>query len=121
LREHFRPEFLNRVDEVILFHSLGREHLRTIVELQLGLLSERVSDRAGLALEWTPAALELLADRGYEPAYGARPLKRLIQRAVENPMAMGVLEGRYREGDTTLLDRQGEELVLTARTLTRAA
>ena len=121
LREHFRPEFLNRVDEVILFHSLGREHLRTIVELQLGLLSERVSDRAGLALEWTPAALELLADRGYEPAYGARPLKRLIQRAVENPMAMGVLEGRFREGDTTLLDRQGEELVLTARTLTRAA
>jgi ATP-dependent Clp protease ATP-binding subunit ClpB len=110
LREHFRPEFLNRIDEIVVFESLTREQLGEIVELQLGRLRERLAER-GIELELTPAAKEFLAEQGWDPAYGARPLKRAIQRHVENPLALRLLEGDIGEGDTILVDARDGELV----------
>ena len=98
LRDRFRPEFLNRVDEVVVFEELTREQLADIVELQLARLRERLAERR-LALEVTDAAKELIAEEGWDPAYGARPLKRAIQRLVENPLALRLLEGDFLEGD----------------------
>jgi ATP-dependent Clp protease ATP-binding subunit ClpB len=110
LRGFFRPEFLNRVDEVVEFHPLSREQLGTIVELQLGRLRERLAERS-LALELTDAAKEVLAEAGWDPTYGARPLKRAIQRMLENPLALRLLEGEFEEGDTIRVDEQDGELV----------
>ncbi|HXF98154.1 MAG TPA: ATP-dependent chaperone ClpB [Gaiellaceae bacterium] len=110
LRERFRPEFLNRIDEVIVFKSLTREQLAEIVELQLRRLRERLAERK-IGLELTDAAKEALADAGWDPAYGARPLKRAIQRLVENPLARALLEGRFSEGDAVLVDARNGELV----------
>jgi ATP-dependent Clp protease ATP-binding subunit ClpB len=112
LRDHFRPEFLNRVDEIVLFGRLGREQLHEIVRLQAERLRQRLEAR-GVALEITPAAADLLAREGYDPAYGARPLKRLVQRRVENPLAQRMLAGEIREGDRLLVDAQGDDLVFT--------
>ena len=109
LKAHFRPEFLNRVDEVIIFHQLNREHLRQIVDLQLGRLKERLAERH-IEVELTEAARELLVDRGYDPVYGARPLKRTIQRLVLDPLAMKVLAGEFKEGDRVVVDVEGEQL-----------
>jgi ATP-dependent Clp protease ATP-binding subunit ClpB len=109
LRDHFRPEFLNRVDEVVVFEALTKEQLAEIVELQLGRLRERLAERR-IALEVTDAAKELLAEEGWDPAYGARPLKRAIQRLVENPLALELLEGRFAEGDTVRIDGSDGEL-----------
>ncbi|RLC68498.1 MAG: type VI secretion system ATPase TssH, partial [Chloroflexi bacterium] len=109
LKAHFRPEFLNRVDEVIIFHQLNREHLRQIVDLQLGRLKERLAERH-IEVELTEAARELLVDRGYDPVYGARPLKRTIQRLVLDPLAMKVLAGEFKEGDRVVVDADGEQL-----------
>jgi ATP-dependent Clp protease ATP-binding subunit ClpB len=111
LRAAFRPEFLNRVDDIILFSRLDRAQLRQIVEIQLASLRERLSQR-GLALQITAAALDLLADEGYDPTYGARPLKRVIQRRLQDPIAMAILEGRFREGATIDVDVEGGELVI---------
>jgi len=110
MREHFRPEFLNRIDEIVVFRALGREQLAAIVELQLERLRDRLSGR-GLSLELTDAAKEALAEAGWDPAYGARPLKRAIQRLVENPLALRLLEGEFAEGDTIRVDAQEGELV----------
>ncbi|HEY6112710.1 MAG TPA: ATP-dependent Clp protease ATP-binding subunit ClpC, partial [Gaiellaceae bacterium] len=110
LRDRFRPEFLNRVDEVVSFDALTREQLADIVELQLARLRERLAERQ-LSLEVTDAAKELLAEEGWDPAYGARPLKRAIQRLVENPLALELLEGRFAEGDTVRASAEGSELV----------
>jgi ATP-dependent Clp protease ATP-binding subunit ClpB len=108
LRDRFRPEFLNRVDEVVVFEALTREQLADIVELQLARLRERLAERQ-LSLEVTDEAKELLAEEGWDPAYGARPLKRAIQRLVENPLALELLEGRFAEGDTVRVEaREGE-------------
>ncbi len=112
LREHFRPEFLNRIDEVIEFRSLSREELRRIVDLQLRRLAARLAQR-DLALEVTDAARDVLLEAGWDPAYGARPLKRAIQRLVENPLAKKLLERELAEGDTVLVDAESGELVLT--------
>ncbi|MFN2317294.1 MAG: ATP-dependent chaperone ClpB [Gemmatimonadales bacterium] len=109
LRNHFRPEFLNRVDDIVVFRPLTREDLSRIVELQLARLRQMVTDR-GLTLEVTPEAMEWLATQGYDPVYGARPLKRVIQRMVQNPLALALLEGTYVEGDTVRVVRQGETL-----------
>jgi ATP-dependent Clp protease ATP-binding subunit ClpB len=109
LREFFRPEFLNRVDEVVEFQALTREQLSEIVELQLERLRARLAER-GLDLELTPDAKELVAEAGWDPAYGARPLKRAIQRLVENPLAKRLLEGEFADGDTVLVDADGEGL-----------
>ncbi len=111
LRDAFRPEFLNRIDDVILFSRLGREQLRQIVEIQLGALRDRLAARK-LTLDITPAALDLLAEEGYDPVYGARPLKRVIQRRLQDPIAMAILEGRFREGDVISADVAGGELVI---------
>ena len=110
LRDRFRPEFLNRVDEVVSFDALTREQLADIVELQLARLRERLAERQ-LSLEVTDAAKELLAEEGWDPAYGARPLKRAIQRLVENPLALELLEGRFAEGDTVRANAEEGELV----------
>jgi len=110
LREFFRPEFLNRVDEIVEFHPLSREQLGTIVELQLARLRERLAERS-LALELTDDAKEVLAEAGWDPTYGARPLKRAIQRMLENPLALRLLEGEFEEGDTIRVDEQDGELV----------
>jgi ATP-dependent Clp protease ATP-binding subunit ClpB len=110
LRDRFRPEFLNRVDEIVTFEPLTREQLGEIVELQLARLRARLADRR-IELEVTDAAKELLAEEGWDPAYGARPLKRAIQRLVENPLALELLEGRFAEGETIRADAGDGELV----------
>jgi ATP-dependent Clp protease ATP-binding subunit ClpB len=110
LRDRFRPEFLNRVDEIVTFEPLTREQLGEIVELQLARLRARLAERR-IDLEVTDAAKELLAEEGWDPAYGARPLKRAIQRQVENPLALELLEGRFAEGDTIRANAGDGELV----------
>ncbi len=109
LREQFRPEFLNRIDEVIVYHPLGMEQIGGIVDLQLEGLKQRLAARR-IGLELTDSAKLLLAERGYDPAYGARPLKRAIQHHIVDTLAMRVLAGEYREGDTVLVDVQDGEL-----------
>jgi ATP-dependent Clp protease ATP-binding subunit ClpB len=109
LRDHFRPEFLNRVDEIVVFSRLDREQLAEIVELQVARLRRRLDER-GVELELTDAAAELLAREGYDPAYGARPLKRLVQRRIENPLAQRILAGEVRDGDRVVVDAEGDEL-----------
>jgi ATP-dependent Clp protease ATP-binding subunit ClpB len=111
VRAHFRPEFLNRVDELILFNRLDRPQLRRIVQIQLRSLRERLAARK-LSLEISEAAVDLLAREGYDPVYGARPLKRLIQRRLQDPVAMAILEGRFREGDTVTVDAAGDAVVI---------
>jgi ATP-dependent Clp protease ATP-binding subunit ClpB len=113
LRQAFRPEFLNRVDDIILFSRLDRAQLRQIVEIQLRALVQRLEERK-ITLRLTPAALDQLADEGYDPTYGARPLKRVIQRRLQDPIAMAILDGRFREGSTVDADVENGELVLHA-------
>jgi len=113
LREHFRPEFLNRVDEVIVFETLGRQELGRIVELQLDKLAQRLADRH-ITVEFTEPAKQLLIDEGYDPVYGARPLKRTIQRRVLDPLALQVLEGRFRDGDHVVVGINDGQLSFTA-------
>jgi ATP-dependent Clp protease ATP-binding subunit ClpB len=115
LRERFRPEFLNRIDEVIVFTPLTREQLGQIVELQVRQLAQRLAQR-GLGIELAPAAEELVADAGWDPSYGARPLKRALQRLVENPLARKLLEGEFSEGDTVLVDARDGELAFEKAT-----
>jgi ATP-dependent Clp protease ATP-binding subunit ClpB len=110
LRGRFRPEFLNRVDEIVEFKALSREQIGEIVELQLTRLRARLAER-GIVLELTDAAKDVLAEAGWDPAYGARPLKRAIQRLVENPLALRLLEGDFADGDTVRLEADGDELV----------
>jgi ATP-dependent Clp protease ATP-binding subunit ClpB len=110
LRDVFRPEFLNRIDEIVEFHPLSREQLGSIVELQLARLRVRLAAR-GLSLELTDEAKELLAEAGWDPTYGARPLKRAIQRLLENPLALRLLEGEFEESDTIRVDARDGELV----------
>jgi ATP-dependent Clp protease ATP-binding subunit ClpB len=117
MRRHFRPEFLNRVDETIVFHALTEEHLKQIVEIQLGHLRARLADRH-IGLELTEAARTHLVRSGYDPAYGARPLKRAIQREVETPLARRVLEGKVRDGQTVDVDAKRGELAFAPRTAT---
>ncbi|HJK89774.1 MAG TPA: ATP-dependent chaperone ClpB [Polyangiaceae bacterium LLY-WYZ-15_(1-7)] len=109
LKASFRPEFLNRLDETILFHRLDRKQLRQIVEVQLSRFAKRLEERE-LGLEVTDAAKDYLANAGYDPAYGARPLKRSIQKFLENPLAQEILAGRYAPGDTVLVDAASGEL-----------
>ena len=109
LEANFKPEFLNRIDEVIVFRPLGKETILKIVDLQLDLLRSRLAARK-IGIVASPEAAALLAERGYDPVYGARPLKRTIQRDVQNPLAMKILAGEYGEGDTVVLgvDKKGE-------------
>ena len=112
LQAHFRPEFLNRIDEIVVFHPLGREHLSAIVDIQLRRV-RRMLEEKGFHLEVTDAAREFLADVGYDPNFGARPLKRAIQRELQDPLALKILSGDFEEGDTIKVDRGKDELVFT--------
>jgi ATP-dependent Clp protease ATP-binding subunit ClpB len=103
LRAHFKPEFLNRIDEIIIFHGLTREHLKAIIEIQIENLKKRLAERK-IEIQLTDRAKELLAEVGYDPTYGARPLKRAIQNLIQNPLAMKVLEGTFSEGDKIIVD-----------------
>ncbi len=119
VRMHFRPEFLNRIDETVVFQALGPDELRRIVEIQLRLLGRRLAER-DIAIDVTAAAAAYLARTGYDPAFGARPLKRLIQREIENPLALKLLEGEFRDGQQIIVDLaadpagQNEQLVFRA-------
>ncbi len=113
VRKHLRPEFLNRIDDILVFSRLGEEDLRQIVELQFTRLADRIESR-GITLELSDGATDWLAAEGYDPAYGARPIKRLIQTAVVNPLAIGLLEGRFRDGQTVRVDSDGEGILLSA-------
>jgi ATP-dependent Clp protease ATP-binding subunit ClpB len=109
MRSHFRPEFLNRVDEFIIFHSLQKSELRNIVRLQVARLEQRLQDRK-MALRLSDAALDFLAEVGYDPVYGARPLKRAIQRELETAIAKAILRGEFTDGDTIYVDVENERL-----------
>jgi ATP-dependent Clp protease ATP-binding subunit ClpB len=106
---HFKPEFINRLDDIVQFHPLDREHLNEIVDLQVGRVLQRVRER-GIEVELTDAAKELLGDLGYDPTYGARPLKRVIQKRLVDRLAMDILKGTFREGDTVHVDAEDGEL-----------
>ena len=108
VRKHFRPEFLNRIDDILVFSRLDKDDLRQIVRLQFAKLADRIESR-GITLELSDGAVAWLSTEGYDPAYGARPLKRLLQTAVVDPLAVGLLEGRFRNGDTVRVasDRRG--------------
>jgi ATP-dependent Clp protease ATP-binding subunit ClpB len=114
LREVFRPEFLNRVDEIVQFHSLSREQIGEIVVQQLGRLRTRLAER-GLSIELSDDATAAIVEAGWDPAYGARPLKRAIQRLLENPLALQLLEGGFADGDTIRVDARDGELVFERR------
>jgi len=103
LRQTLRPEFLNRIDEIVIFKPLGREEIESIVKIQVRHLAKRLADKR-ITLELTPAAEEVLAREGYDPVYGARPLKRTIQRLVQDPLALQILNGSFVEGDTVVVD-----------------
>jgi ATP-dependent Clp protease ATP-binding subunit ClpB len=120
MREFFRPEFLNRIDEIVEFSALSRDQLSHIVELQLGRLRERLAER-GLSLALSGEAKETIAEAGWDPAYGARPLKRAIQRLLENPLAIRLLEGDFGEGDTIRVDAQNGDLVFAKAAAAEAA
>jgi ATP-dependent Clp protease ATP-binding subunit ClpB len=109
LRQQFRPEFLNRIDEIVLFHGLTREHLKEIVDIQMRQLDKLLADRH-LEIDLTEAARAFLAKEGYDPAYGARPLKRVIQREVQDPLALRLLQGDFGEGDRVRVDALNGQL-----------
>ncbi len=106
---HFRPEFLNRVDDAVVFHPLTRDQIMDIARIQLRILQDRVKE-ADICIQFDDNAVEFLTDVGYDPVYGARPLKRAIQRHVENPLAQEILAGQYKAGDKVIVGREGEEL-----------
>jgi ATP-dependent Clp protease ATP-binding subunit ClpB len=109
LRESFKPEFLNRIDETIIFNNLGRDQIAAIVDIQLKRLRKNLANRK-LSLELTERAKALIAEKGYDPVYGARPLKRTIQRLIQDPLAVKILGGEFKEGDRVKVDVDGEEL-----------
>ena len=114
LRQHFRPEFLNRIDDIIFFHALGRADIRKIIDIQLASLIRRLDERK-LTVELSDRARDLIVDEGYDPVYGARPLKRTLQRRLLDPLALAVVEGRFGEGDTISVDAGDEGLVLNKK------
>ena len=113
LRQHFRPEFLNRIDETVIFHSLTKENLSAIVEIQIGNLSRRLAERH-ISIEVTKAAKSLLGELGYDPSFGARPLKRLIQQKIENGLAGRILRGEVHEGEHVVIDAKGKTFMFRA-------
>jgi ATP-dependent Clp protease ATP-binding subunit ClpB len=110
LRSTFRPEFLNRIDETIIFNSLGPEEIKKIVDIQSSLISTRLKERK-IILKLTDEAKEFLAQTGFDPVYGARPLKRAIQHLVQDPLAMKILDGSIHDGDQITIDAKAGELI----------
>jgi ATP-dependent Clp protease ATP-binding subunit ClpB len=114
LQRHFRPEFINRIDDIIVFHALTREHIGQIIDVQLRRLEKRLEAKR-IKLELDAAAKNLLAEHGYDPAYGARPLKRAIQRLLLDPLTMEILEGRVHEGATVRVSAENGAITLHER------
>jgi ATP-dependent Clp protease ATP-binding subunit ClpB len=112
---HFRPEFLNRIDDMVVFHPLTQEQIGEIVGIQLKFLTRRLAER-DMHLELTAVAVAKLAEAGYDPVYGARPLKRAIQQRVENPLAQEILQGSLAPGDTVTVDVEDDQIVILKAT-----
>ena len=110
LRQAFKPEFLNRVDEIVIFNNLGRGEIKAIVDIQLRRLTKMLAERK-IILEVTDGAKTFLAENGYDPVYGARPLKRTIQKLIQDPLAMRILQGEFKDGDKIKIDADGKQLV----------
>ena len=119
MKKTFRPEFLNRLDEIIVFHELTEEQLRSIVDLMVNDLQKRLAERK-LAIEVTDTAKSWLAKEGFDPVYGARPLRRAIERYVENTLSTKIVRGEFNEGDTVIVDHGEDGLIFTAREATEA-
>jgi ATP-dependent Clp protease ATP-binding subunit ClpB len=120
VKTHFRPEFVNRIDEIVVFHALGEEHIKSIAKIQLNVLKSRLA-KMDYALEISDAALSELAKVGFDPVYGARPLKRAIQSEIENPLAKAILEGRFAPKDTIAVDYRGGKMAFETKKSVRAA
>ena len=120
VRAHFRPEFLNRVDEIILFHRLKREQMGHIVDIQFAHLRKLLEERK-IALALDGKARDWLADKGYDPAYGARPLKRVIQKSVQDPLAELILSGRIKDGETVKISSGRDGLIFNGASVAAAA
>ncbi|HLF23040.1 MAG TPA: type VI secretion system ATPase TssH, partial [Burkholderiales bacterium] len=118
--QHFRPEFVNRIDDMVVFHPLGREQLHRIAVLQVQYLRERLKSR-DMDLELSASALDRLAQAGFDPVFGARPLKRAIQQSIENPLAQEILAGKFGPKDVILVDAAADRLVFKKKVLTRKA
>ena len=116
LRSHFRPEFLNRIDDLIIFHTLNRNELSQIVNIQIKRIEQLLADQK-IKIELSPTAQAHLAEAGYDPVYGARPLKRAIQRELQNPIATKILENTFLEGDTILVDSDNGSLTFSKKAL----
>lgn len=112
VRNAFRPEFINRLDEIVVFHALAREQIRAIAGIQIGYLQQRLAEQE-MGLEVTDAALDHLGKAGFDPVYGARPLKRAIRQQLENPLAQEILGGRFGGGDTIRVDVTAEGLTFS--------
>ena len=112
--QHFRPEFVNRIDEPVVFRPLSRDNIRKICAIQVNQLAKRLNNR-GLSLDITDAALDKIGDAGFDPVYGARPLKRAIQELLENPLAENILRGDYTVNTIIHVDLSGDELVFSKR------
>jgi ATP-dependent Clp protease ATP-binding subunit ClpB len=122
VKTHFRPEFVNRIDEIVVFHALDEKHIKSIARIQLGYLEKRLAAME-MKLEVSDAALKEIAGVGFDPLYGARPLKRAIQAQIENPLAMAILEGRFAAKDTVKVDARKGAIVFAkadAQTPTKA-
>jgi ATP-dependent Clp protease ATP-binding subunit ClpB len=111
---HFRPEFINRIDETVVFHPLGREQIRSITNIQVGYMRKRLLERH-MDIEFTEAALDIIGEAGFDPVYGARPLKRAIQHRVENPLAQKILAGDFEAEDVIVVDAEGEDIVFSKK------
>jgi len=110
----FKPEFINRIDEIIVFHSLNKEHIKKIVSIMTASISKRSKDQMNITIEASDAAIEHLAEAGFDPKYGARPLRRAIQTNIEDKLAEAILAGTIKEGDTVRVDFLDNEIVLQA-------
>jgi ATP-dependent Clp protease ATP-binding subunit ClpB len=109
VRNHFRPEFINRIDEIVVFHALDEKNIGAIAKVQLKVLEDRLA-KMDMGLRISDQALQKIADAGFDPVYGARPLKRAIQQQIENPLSKAILEGRFGPKDTIVADVDGSEL-----------
>src|SRR6185312_4149218 len=114
MKKLFRPEFLNRIDATVVFHALGREQIRDIVDLMLGRTQKQLTEQQ-LVMEVTDSAKDLMVDKGFDPVFGARPMRRTIQNLIEDPLAEGLLHGRFKPDDVVLIDRTGDDLTLETK------
>src|SRR5437868_9086053 len=114
MKKLFRPEFLNRIDASVVFRALGREQIRDIVDLMLSRTQKQLTEQR-LTMEVTAGAKDVLMEKGFDPVFGARPMRRAIQNRIEDPLAEGLLHGRFQPGDTVLVDRSGDDLTLETK------